>query len=79
MDYDRTIKIKGGKTVARRKNNTILDTFREQLGDKDIEIDDYKVDDLRKMASAFDISGSHDMNKQELVNTLNKARRNGVT
>lgn len=60
------------------KASARLDTFREQLGDKDIQIDDYKVDELRKMASTFNISGSHSMNKQELVDTLNKTRRHTV-
>ena len=49
--------------------------FRERLGDKDIEMDDYRVDDLRKIASEFNISGSHDMHKDELVKAINRARR----
>jgi hypothetical protein len=51
------------------------DSFREKLGDKDLEIDDYKVDDLRKIASEYDISGSHDLNKEALVNAINQVRR----
>jgi hypothetical protein len=49
--------------------------FRERLGDKDIEMGDFRVDDLRKIASEFDVSGSHDMHKEELVKAINKARR----
>lgn len=60
---------------ARSKNNK-TDTFLETLGEKDIDINDFKVDDLRKIASKLDISGSHDMHKEELVETINKARRN---
>ncbi len=56
-------------------NQDKTETFREKLGDADIQMDDYKVDELRKMASEFDISGSHAMNKEELVATLNKVRR----
>lgn len=63
---------------SRGKNNK-TDTFLETLGNKDIEINDYKVDDLRKIASKLDISGSHDMHKEELVDTINKARRNSDT
>ncbi|MDB5178902.1 MAG: hypothetical protein JWN01_845 [Patescibacteria group bacterium] len=59
--------------MARRKNNS--ETFRERLGNEDIQMDDFKVDDLRKIASEYDISGSHDMNKQELVETINRVRR----
>ena len=58
------------------KTNKRSDNFWETLGDKDIEINDYKVDDLRKIASKLDISGSHDMHKEELVVTINKTRRN---
>jgi len=60
---------------SRGKNNK-TDTFLETLGDKEIDINDYKVDDLRKIASKLDISGSHDMHKEELVDTINKTRRN---
>jgi hypothetical protein len=35
------------------------DEFREQLGDRKIGVDDYKVDELRKIASAFGVVGSH--------------------
>lgn len=51
------------------------ETFREKLGDKEVRIDDYRVDDLRKIASEYDISGSHDMHKEELVGAINKVRR----
>ena len=51
------------------------ENFLETLGEKDIELNDYKVDDLRKIASKLDISGSHDMHKEELVETINKTRR----
>ena len=60
--------------MARRKGNN-AESFRERLGEGDIQMDDYKVDDLRKIASEYDISGSHDMNKQELVETINRVRR----
>ena len=51
------------------------DSFREKLGDQDVEIDDYKVDDLRKIASEYDISGSHDLKKADLVEAINQVRR----
>jgi hypothetical protein len=51
------------------------ETFREKLGDKDIQLNDYKVDELRKIASEYDISGSHDMHKEELVDAINKVRK----
>jgi hypothetical protein len=50
--------------------------FREQLGERDIEIHDYKVDELRKIASAFGVTGSHGKNKEELVKAINLVRRN---
>lgn len=59
-----------------RGKNHKTDTFLETLGDKEIDINDFKVDDLRKIASKLDISGSHDMHKEELVDTINKTRRN---
>lgn len=62
--------------MASRGKNNKTDTFLETLGDKDIDINDFKVDDLRKIASKLDISGSHDMHKEELVDTINKTRRN---
>ena len=62
--------------MATRGRSAKTDTFLETLGEKDIEINDYKVDDLRKIASKLDISGSHDMHKEELVETINKTRRN---
>jgi hypothetical protein len=60
-----------GRSRSRTENN-----FREKLGDKDIEVSEYKVDELRKMASEFGISGSHGMNKENLVDAINKARKN---
>jgi hypothetical protein len=51
------------------------ETFREKLGTKDIEVGEFKVDELRKIASEYDISGSHDMHKEELVMAINKVRR----
>jgi hypothetical protein len=62
--------------MATRGKNSRSETFLETLGEKDIEINDFKVDDLRKIASKLDISGSHDMHKEELVDTINKTRRN---
>ena len=59
----------GGKT----------ETFREKLGERDIDVNDYKVDQLRKIASEYDISGSHDMHKEELVNTINKVRQSELS
>lgn len=56
-----------------RKQQT--ETFREQLGDRAIEIGDYKVDDLRKIASEFGVSGSHGLKKDQLVEAINKARQ----
>ena len=50
-------------------------SFREKLGDKEIELQDFKVDDLRKIASEYSISGSHDMHKDELVEAINRARK----
>jgi hypothetical protein len=60
--------------MAEDKNARKAETFREKLGDKDIEINDFKVDDLRKIASEYSVSGSHDMNKGTLVEAINKAR-----
>lgn len=57
------------------RSSTKTETFREKLGDKDIELDDFKVDDLRKIASEYGVSGSHDMSKGDLVEAINKARR----
>jgi hypothetical protein len=62
--------------MARTRNNSsTAETFREKLGDRDIEISDFKVDDLRKIASEYKISGSHDMPKGTLVEAINRARR----
>jgi hypothetical protein len=60
--------------VARtRKNST--ETFREKLGNAPIELGDYKVDDLRKIASEFGVGGSHDLKKSDLVEAINRARQ----
>jgi hypothetical protein len=76
MDYDQ-IRAKEGDTMPDNDNNSKrTDSFWETIGEKDIEINDYKVDDLRKIASKLDISGSHDMHKEELVDTINKTRHN---
>ena len=61
--------------MASKKSAERTDTFREKIGDADIQISDYKVDELRKIASSFAISGSHSMNKEELVDTINKTRK----
>jgi hypothetical protein len=60
--------------VARTKKNAKSDTFRERLGKGPIDINDYKVDDLRKIASECGVTGSHDLKKTELVAAINKAR-----
>jgi hypothetical protein len=60
--------------MADRRSARKTENFREKLGDKDIELDDFKVDDLRKIASEYDVSGSHDMHKSDLVGAINKAR-----
>jgi hypothetical protein len=62
---------KPGKSTEEKKT----EAFRERLGADDIEVDEYKVDDLRKIASEYDIAGSHDMHKEELVSTINKVRQ----
>jgi hypothetical protein len=62
------------ETNQEAKQNHKSETFRERLGDRDIEMDDFKVDDLRKIASEYSISGSHDMSKEVLVETINKVR-----
>lgn len=49
--------------------------FLEKIGNRDIELDEFKVDDLRKIASECGVSGSHDMHKQELVEAINKSRK----
>ena len=69
--------LRGIQIMARtgRSQTTKTETFREKLGDKDIEVNDYKVDELRKIASEFSVSGSHDMNKGVLVDAINRARR----
>jgi superoxide dismutase len=51
------------------------ENFLEQIGDRDIELGDYKVDKLRQIASEVGVSGSHDMHKPELVEAINKARK----
>jgi hypothetical protein len=56
------------------KSSPKAQTFREKLGNKSVEIDDFKVDELRKIASEYDISGSHEMHKEELVTAINKVR-----
>jgi hypothetical protein len=62
--------------MARTRNDTTTSqNFREKLGDKDIEMSDFKVDDLRKIASEYKISGSHDMPKGTLVEAINRARK----
>jgi hypothetical protein len=61
--------------AAQEMNQKKTQSFRERLGDRDIEMDDYKVDDLRKIASEYSISGSHDMSKEVLVATINKVRK----
>jgi hypothetical protein len=71
MDYHHYPRYKGDTKMAKK-----TETFREKLGDKDIELDEYKVDDLRKIASEYDVAGSHDMHKGDLVNAINRARRN---
>jgi hypothetical protein len=50
-------------------------TFLEKIGNRDIELDEFKVDDLRKIASECGISGSHEMHKHELVEAINRIRK----
>jgi hypothetical protein len=64
--------------VARTKKNATTDTFRERLGDGPISVDDFRVDDLRKIASECGVLGSHDMKKPDLVAAINKAREGAV-
>jgi hypothetical protein len=66
-----------GKNDMAEKNraNSISDTFREKLGDRNIELSDFRVDDLRKIASEYKVSGSHDMPKTALVEAINRARK----
>ncbi len=66
--------IKGDTTMARTEQARKTETFREKLGDKDIAMNDFKVDDLRKIASEFGVAGSHDMHKSTLVEAINQAR-----
>lgn len=66
-----------GNTVTRTRKNANSDTFRERLGEGPIDINDYKVDDLRKIASECGVTGSHDLKKPELVAAINKARESG--
>jgi hypothetical protein len=47
--------------------------FLEKIGGRPIEIGDFKVDELRKIASESGVSGSHDLHKTELVEAINKA------
>jgi hypothetical protein len=61
--------------TGRRSADSKPESFRERLGAGDIDINDYKVDDLRKIASEYSVSGSHDMHKEELVDAINKARK----
>ena len=63
------------RTASTSKTEKKPQNFREKLGTKDIEMSEFKVDELRKIASEYDISGSHDMHKEELVNAINKVRR----
>lgn len=65
----------GDTTMAAKDKTSRNEGFLEKLGDKDIELGDFKVDDLRKIASGYSISGSHDMHKEDLVQAINKARR----
>jgi hypothetical protein len=58
-----------------RRETTKTEIFQEKLGEKDIEVNDFKVDELRKIASEFSVSGSHDMNKGMLVDAINRARK----
>ncbi len=60
--------------MARTRKDSNTETFREKLGSEPIEIGDYKVDELRKMASEFGVTGSHDLKKEDLVVAINKAR-----
>lgn len=63
--------------MATRNNSHKSTSFREQLGDAPVGLDDYKVDELRKLASEFHIAGSHGLKKPELVAAINKAKSGG--
>lgn len=63
--------------MATRNTGHKTALFREQLGDAPVTLDDYKVDELRKLASEFHITGSHGLKKPELVAAINKAKTSG--
>lgn len=47
----------------------------ENLGsDSSVDLNDYRVDDLRKLASKFHIAGSHGLKKPDLIAAINAAR-----
>ena len=65
--------------MAARNSEHKTTSFREQLGDAPISLDDYKVDELRKLASEFHVGGSHGLKKPDLVAAINKARSGDAT
>jgi hypothetical protein len=66
-------------STVKKSRTKSTETFREKLGKEELKVDTYKVDELRKIASEYDISGSHDMHKEELVDAINKIRKSEMS
>ena len=56
-------------------NRSKSSDFLEKLDqDTTVDLNEYRVDDLRKLASKYHIAGSHGLKKPDLVAAINAAR-----
>lgn len=67
--------ILGGTYIManRSKSPDFLEKL-EHLDDSSVDLNDYRVDDLRKLASKYHIAGSHGLKKPDLIAAINAAR-----
>jgi hypothetical protein len=58
----------------RSKSPEFLEKLENIDGDSSVDLNNYRVDDLRKLASKYHIAGSHGLKKPDLIMAINAAR-----
>jgi hypothetical protein len=62
---------RGHHMADRSKSSDFLEKLDK---DTNVDLNEYRVDDLRKLASKYHIAGSHGLKKPDLVAAINAAR-----
>ena len=58
----------------RSKSPDFLEKLEDLGSSSSVDLSEYRVDDLRKLASKFHIAGSHGLKKPDLIAAINAAR-----